>query len=134
MSRAARAFASVLLGLEAAVLLLSLPLVLFMVLASGWEGGDQAAKHRLQDWGLLSLPVGLVAVVLLGVAVVSVTRERPSRGLLAAAVGAVLVLAAGWAYVWAGDMARPGILGMWLALTLVPVVAVALVRRSLTAA
>jgi hypothetical protein len=126
-----RASASVLLGVHATLLILSLPMVAFMMLGSLWEGGDLALKHRLLSWGLLSFVVAIVAIVVLFMAVAAVGAGRASAlPVTLSATLAVLVLAAGWAWVWQGDLLAGGVtLAFWLLLTLPAVVALVLLAR-----
>ena len=130
--RVTRILSSVLFALNGALLVACLPVVGFMVLWSGWEGGDEALKHRLAEWGILSWPVALLAGALLIWTAKSVAGQSSGSGLLLAFdCGLLIVLAAGWAWVYQGDLlADLSMLAVWTALTVPGLVAVVLTTLS----
>lgn len=128
----ARILSSVLFALNGALLVVGLPAVGFMVLGSGWEGGDQALKHRIAEWGILSWPIELLAAALLIWTASSVARRSSGIGMLLAVDSALLVvLAAGWAWVFQGLLlADLSMLAVWTALSLPGLVAAVMTRLS----
>lgn len=128
----ARILSSVLFALNGALLVVCLPAVGFMVLGSGWEGGDQALKHRIAEWGILSWPIELLAAALLIWTASSVARRSSGIGMLLAVDSALLVvLAAGWAWVFQGLLlADLSMLAVWTALSLPGLVAAVMTRLS----
>ncbi len=121
--------AAVLLGLHAVMLFLSVPLAAFLILSSGWEGGDPAFEHRLLAWGPIALLVAMVTGVLLIVAAVTVRRaDTTSRGLLGVSSALLAGLGAGWAWVWRSALwSDATMLAWWAALTLPGIIAAALI-------
>lgn len=132
----ARILSSVLFALNGALLVVCLPAVGFMVLGSGWEGGDQALKHRIAEWGILSWPIELLAAALLIWTASSVARRSSGIGMLLAVDSALLVvLAAGWAWVFQGLLlADLSMLAVWTALSLPGIAAALFTRLSRTPA
>ncbi len=128
-----RQLATALLVFEAVALGLSLPIQLFLLLWLGWEGGDEALKHRLLE----ALPMlglgGLLAAVLSGMGASVVWRDtRESPPLVASAAGLVAVLGLGWAVALQGTLVDPLLGPLWLVMTVPAPVALALllfVRR-----
>ncbi|HET9842099.1 MAG TPA: hypothetical protein VFQ01_08840 [Nocardioides sp.] len=126
-----RQLATALLVFEAVALGLSLPIQVFLSLWLGWEGGDEALKHRL----LVALPMlglgGLLAAVLSGVGASVVWRDT-GHALVASAAGLVAVLGLGWAVALQGTLVDPLLGPLWLVMTAPAPVALALllvVRR-----
>lgn len=130
--RVARTLSTALFALNGALLLVCLPVVGFMVLWSGWEGGDEALKHRLAEWGILGWPIELLAGALLIWTAIGVAGQSSGlRLLLAFDTGLLVVLAAGWAWVYQGDLlADPSMLAVWTALCVPGVVAALLTKFS----
>ncbi|HEY3531426.1 MAG TPA: hypothetical protein VGK78_19945 [Nocardioides sp.] len=93
----ARGPAIALLVLESVLLGVSLPIQLLLLLSLGWEGGDEALKHRLL--GLLPLlgMGALVTVVVAALAAASVRRDASEAvGLAASAAALTALLGIGW--------------------------------------
>ena len=126
-TRIARDVSSVVLALHGALLILFVPVTGFMVLESAWEGGDEALKRRIAEWGIVSAPIGFLTGVLLIWTATSVARRSGGIGLLLAFDTALLVvLATGWAWVFQGDLLSDlSMLAVWTALSL-PGIAAAL--------
>lgn len=129
--RLLRRCAGVLLCTHAILLFLALPVLALMLLGSLWEGGDEALKHRLLAWGLVSGVGNLGAGVLLICAAMAVLRDSSGeRSLLAICACVLVALGAGWVWVFQGNLlSDPSMLGMWALLTL-PGPAAALVVRA----
>ena len=130
---AARQSATALLVLESVLLGVSLPIQLLLLLSLGWEGGDEAVKHRLL--GLLPLlgMGALVTGVVAAVAASSVWRLA-GEAMAMTAVAAVLtvLLGIGWLAGLRGAVVDPMLGPVWLVLTVPSPAALALllaVRR-----
>lgn len=116
--RTARQSATWLLVFETVVLGLSLPIQFFLLLWLGWEGGDEALKHRLLD----ALPLlgmgGLVAAVLCGISAFALSREtHESTPLAASAAGLVGLLGLGWVAALQGTLVDPLLGTVWVVMT-----------------
>lgn len=123
-----RVVASVLLALQAALLVAAVPGVALMMLGSMWEGGDEAFKHRILDWGIEASLGNVVAVVLLVIGATWVARDARSALPLLTATSVLLAgLGVVWILVLRQTLTDPGWLGLWAALTLPCAVATALV-------
>lgn len=109
----------VLQWLHGAALLLAVPVIAFSLLWSGWEGGDQDMKHRLQAWAGFGIYGNLAAAVALGVAGwLLLKRAAVAPRAVMVATALLAFLGAGWAWVERADLwADPATLGLWLALT-----------------
>jgi hypothetical protein len=127
--RQLRRLAGVLLGVDGILLFVAIPVIGLMLLGSLWEGGDEALKHRLLAWGLVSVAGNVAAGVLLICASSAVLRDSPgARSLVATCAVVLVVLGAGWAWVFQGVLVSDSSqLGLWALLTLPGLVAGALV-------
>jgi hypothetical protein len=128
----ARQTATALLVLEAVLLACALPVQLLMLLASGWEGGDEALEHRLAEL-VPMLALLCVAAAVLATVAASTAWRHPEQGASVTGVTAALVvaLAAGWLLVLRSVVLDPVYAAVWLVMTLPAIVAFALlvVRR-----
>jgi hypothetical protein len=125
-----RQTAVALLVLQAVLLTLTLPVQALMFLSLGWEGGDEALKHRMAAAMPLLGFGAVVAAFLAGFAAPAVWRARPDGlALTKAAGGLVAALAVGWALAWRGAPLDATTVGVWLVLTLPAPTALALVLR-----
>ena len=92
-----RRLCTTLLWLHATLLGAAVPVTLLGLLLSTWEGGDLAWKHRFATWAPLAVAGQAAGTVLLVLAAVAVTRERPDSARLTWIAAALVgVLAAGW--------------------------------------
>lgn len=121
---------AVILGAHSAILLACLPVLLLTVAFSLFEGGDLALKSRLQAWALFAIWGNLACAVVVGSTAVRYYRGQPvSRGLVRSASGLLLGLAAGWAWVYQGQlMTDPSVLCLWVGLTTPTLIAFAAPR------
>jgi hypothetical protein len=126
----ARSAATVLLAVESALLGLSLPIQLFMLLSLGWEGGNETLKHRLID-ALPLLGLGaLLTAVLAGVGATAVHRATSdARTIASITAGLTIVLAIGWLVGLRGAWLDPMWASLWLLLTAPPLVARLVLRE-----
>ena len=110
---------AVIVAAHSAILLASLPVVLFMLAFSLFEGGDLALKSRLEGWALFAVWGNLVCAVVLGSTAVRYYRGLPVRRGLVMTTSALLgALAAGWAWVYQGQLITDAsVLGVWMVLT-----------------
>jgi hypothetical protein len=115
-----RQFATALLGAEAVLLVLFLPVHALLLLGTGFDVMDPAPKARVADWVVPSGVITLGTAILLFFAMVSVSRDARDQGALSA-LGAALVvcLSVGWAWVWRDDLLTDSTDGVtWLVLSL----------------
>ena len=118
-----------LLGLQAVLLGLALPVVGLTFLGSLWEGGDQTARHRLQLWSPFAVLGNVAGLVLLSMAATAVARGRPAGNLTSIAV-TLGVLGVGWAWVFQSELVHGlGTLLVWALWTFPGLVGVVLARR-----
>lgn len=110
---------AVIVAAHSAMLLASLPVVLFMLAFSLFEGGDLALKGRLQGWALFAVGGNLVCAVVLGSTSVRYYRGLPVRRGFVMTTSALLgALAAGWAWVYQGQLfTDASMLCVWVVLT-----------------
>jgi hypothetical protein len=125
-----RQVAVALLATQGVVLGLSLPVQGLMFLSLGWEGGDEALKHRM----LAAMPVlGLgvmAAVVLAFLAAPAVWQGSPDALWLTGATALlVLVLGGGWLATLRTSFADPVLGPIWAVMTAPAPLAGLLARR-----
>jgi hypothetical protein len=116
--------------LESVLLGVSLPIQLLMLFSLGWEGGDEALKHRLL--GLMPmLGMGcLVAVVVAGLAAPSVWRDAgEAMGLTVCAAALTALLGLGWLVGLRGAVLDPMLGPIWVVMSLPAPLALLLVVR-----
>lgn len=130
----ARHVVGALLVLEATLLGISLPIQLLWFFSLGWEGGDEALKHRMVG-ALPLLGLGaLLAAVVSGVGASAVWRDTgEGLPLVATVAGLVAALGLGWVATLQGHLLDPMLGPVWGMLTAPALLALAVclvVRRA----
>jgi hypothetical protein len=126
-----RQIATALLGGEAILFMLFLPVHALLLLGTGFDVMDPGPKARVADFVVPSGAVTLGTAVLLFFATSSVSRDARDQVALTA-VGAALglFLSVGWLWVWRGGLVSDPVFGgSWLVLSAPVPIAWLLVRR-----